>query len=218
MRRIVLFLLFGFAAVLAFLAWPFFGLYQLAQAVQSRDPQAIMERVDIDSVRLHVVGQILTDASDDAELKERFGSLGRQLVVNAAISAADARAAEFFTPETIIELIATGRIPAGLLPDFERLEMGDAGTGLAVELTPSLAALGQLPEEPFRYLRRWDYRSLSKFAVAIGPEEKRQDWTGLILRRTGLKWTLWSVELPQSLVDKLRPVLAAKLRQPGGRS
>ncbi len=50
----------GILAVLVYLAWPYYALYDLAQGIRSGDAATINQRVDWDSVRASVKAQVQT--------------------------------------------------------------------------------------------------------------------------------------------------------------
>jgi hypothetical protein len=160
------------AAIVAFAAWPWFSVYQLAQAVHSGDPDAVLERVDVDSVRRHLVHQILDPVVAENEAVRRMGPLSRDLVIVGAAAVLDARIAEIFPPEEIVRLIITGGAPQELR----------SATGQE-DLFPSL---DRLAVAPLRSVHGWNHVSLTKFRIAARDDARAPEPIWLTFRLQGL--------------------------------
>ncbi|HEX2257351.1 MAG TPA: DUF2939 domain-containing protein [Afifellaceae bacterium] len=201
MRKFILYCAAVVAPILAYGAWPLLGAYQLAEAARSGSPEAVLERVDVDSVRRHLVHQILDPVVVEREASRRMGSVGRGLAAVGAAAVIDARLAELFPPEEIARLIMTGRV--------SRQRSSTAGQ------VPALPPLGQIAEAPLRSIYGWNYISLTKFRIAAGDEASPGEPIWLTFRLQDLSWQLWRVELPQSIVKQIRLALEAKLASSG---
>ena len=102
--------------VVAWAAWPFFALYDLANAVQERDPAAVTRRVNFPAVRQSLTEQIVVTYLHLTGRDARLGQIGRGLAVGAVTSIADPIVARLISAETLIELLNSGW-PTSVLPD-----------------------------------------------------------------------------------------------------
>jgi hypothetical protein len=203
MRKLIVTCAAAAVVIIAFAAWPWLGVYQLVQAVQSGDPEAVLERVDVDSVRRHVVHQILAPAVAQHKAVRGMGPVSRDLATIGAAAVLDARMAELFPPEEIVRLIMTGGVPEEL-----RLATGSGKSSLSIDQYPD-ASLSQFTDAPLGSLHGWNYVSLTKFRIAGHYDGREPTW--LTFRLQGLRWRLWQIELPSSIVEQIRPALEARL-------
>ena len=117
--------------VAAWAAWPFFALYDLANAVQARDPAAVTRRVNFPAVRQSLTEQIVVTYLHLTGRDARLGQIGRGIAVGAVTSIADPSVSRLISAETLIELLNSGW-PASVLPDqvpnVQGLSPGTLGT------------------------------------------------------------------------------------------
>jgi len=207
MRTFLIILVLAVLVGLGYAAWPFYGLYALGNAVHTADAGDAMKRIDLPAVRRSILHQVLDEGTKGTELEERLGSVGRQFAASAAAAALDERAAEVFTPEILRDLIASGRLPEALQAEGGQLpETGAAQGGLS-------GAGAGLPQNPLRFLQGFSYRSPVKFKVVVGEEDAPENWTGLEMRLSGTLWRLTGIELPQSVMSQIVPVVREKIER-----
>ncbi|GGE08477.1 hypothetical protein GCM10011390_29460 [Aureimonas endophytica] len=197
----------GLVAI-GYTAWPFVGLAQLAQAVRAGDVAEAASRIDATAVRRSLLRQILDDGTRGGAIDRKLGQLGRSLVVGLAQSALDQEFARVLDDAALRALIADGRLPAAL-EDALRREAPQGAPGEGSFSLPSL------PNNPFRHIRDWRFRSPNTFVVTIGEDDRRENWTTLRLRLTRWTWRLNAVELPSALTARLRPIVEERLHQVG---
>jgi hypothetical protein len=197
MRKWIIGTLLLLAAAIAYSAGPFLGLAGLAEAIQSRDAQAVLERVDVDNVRRSLVIQLLgeeTSQTIDRVIEEEANAEMRQLaklLAGSALQAAlDQASAEVLTPQVIVGLISDGRV-----------EGGESTSGF------------DFPDQPFDQLQGLGFVNFNRFAFDIGQTSLPEDWSRLTMRREGLSWVLYEIRLPQRVVAELRPVIKARIDQ-----
>jgi len=206
MRKYLLIIVVLIIAAAAYVAWPFYGLYRIADAVETRDVAALGERVDLPAVRQSIIFQALSEATQGDERLERYGAIGRQVAVNVATQAIDARLADVVTLEVIATLLAGGDLPpelAGLAP---------AAPAVATAGAPTLTSFAEAPVEA---LRGWGFRALDNFTVTLGDAPEKADWTTLTLKRHGTTWQLWAVDLPDSIIARLKPAIQEQMNAAG---
>ena len=203
MRRLLVPILLLGLVCAAYAAWPVFGLYQLGAALRDSNPDAVLARVDLASIRRSIVGQVVAEAGRDPRVDaglDRLGEVGGQLALRAAAAELDRRLAGLITPEDIRELILRGRL---------RVE-GAAGNdgGQPVQDTGDFIGL---PENPFAYLQSYGFSSLRKAKTVLGKPDAPDDWLGLSLRLSGFRWKLIEIQLPRSVLSELRAVLESEI-------
>jgi hypothetical protein len=197
MRKWIVGTLLLLAAAIAYSAGPFLGLMGLADAIESRNAEAVIERVDVDNVRRSLVIQLLGEEASETidrvieeEANAEMRQLAKLLAGSALQAALDRASAEVLTPQVIVGLISDGR----------------------VEGTETAAAPGfDFPDRPFDQLQGLGFVNLNRFAFDIG--QTPEDLSTLTMRRQGLSWVLYEIRLPQRVVAELRPVIKARIDQ-----
>lgn len=174
MRRVLIVAAAIAVVVAAYFAWPFFGLHQLAQAVQSRDPQRIAQHADIAAIRESVAGQMFNEGIKGTKIGTRAGGLDAMLARQLVSPALEAIAAEMVTPEKLAELL-------------DRDRAAQPGSG---------AAGGWSLRNPLDQLRSWYFQGPTTFVLYGGSGDRQQEWLRLKLRLDGLTWRLYDVLLP----------------------
>lgn len=214
MRKNVIVTISAILVAGAYAAWPFIGLYQLGDALHARDADAALERIDVVSVRRSIAAQILNEGIKGtgaeqrlAEVEARLGDIGEQFAANVGLSVVDGQLAQFITPETLRRLIAQGELPAELAQRIPPEALPDTGAPDA-EAWP----VG-LPENPLRFIQDWEFRSPMRIRTVIGEDGQPEHWTGLTLSLRGLTWELSRIELPESIISRIRPVFADAVRK-----
>src|SRR6266446_2868842 len=86
----------------AYAAWPYFALYDLANAVQKRDVAAVSRRVNFPAVRQSLAEQIVVTYLRLSGRDARLGEVGRGLAVSAVLSIADPIVAKIISAEALM--------------------------------------------------------------------------------------------------------------------
>jgi hypothetical protein len=169
-------------AWVVFLISPYFALYQIAEAVQTRDLATLEERVDMRAVRLSLTRQLVDGYLDaTGRTKQRGG-----LVTNVGASIADPIVAEIVTPEALLDLLGQGRqdrVGSAPIPD---LALDRDSARKAWQLFLSAESNG--------------FRMVS-FGVPI--EAPRHEQFRLQLRLGSLTWRLAGIVLPEPIKQRL---------------
>jgi hypothetical protein len=173
-----------------YVAWPLVGLYQVAQALHSRDAEAFVEHVDLRSLRRSIIRQVLSETSRTSEIEERLGEVGREIVVSIGASALEEQAAAFLTPELIRELFATGTLSE------------DRDESSSVEWRKFA-----IPENPLRYVKGWSIREPTRVRIKVGQTDRPEEWAAVMLVFRDAKWKLTEVALPRSVLAEVAPYL-----------
>ena len=105
MKRFWLVLLLFVVLLVAYWAWPFFGLRSLAVAIQSRDTAALTEQVDFMRLRRSFTEQIIGAYLRITGRANKLGAFGSALASAAGDTIADPWVAEIINPENLIELL-----------------------------------------------------------------------------------------------------------------
>ncbi len=178
------------AAWLLFLASPFFAVYTLAKAVETRDVEAIQARVNLPALRGSLVQQLIEEYLKANPGPELDGSR-RRLAAGMAAALADPLVARLATPQALLDLFEDGwpEAVAGLKPSE------DAASGLAMDWT-SLEQAGRL-------FAGSEARGFRKIYISLPLDGPRQERFRLYMRLKGTTWRLMGVDLPASLRQRL---------------
>lgn len=166
----------GFAA--AWLASPLWAAYQLTEAVERRDAEAISRHVDFPAFRASLKDQasarLLSRLEAETGLGGELGGLGRVLAPSLAPGLVSGLVDAAVTPDMVAAIIETGESP--LTPDGRRREGGGERRG--------------------EVKRAWSYRGLNLFAVTLSRDDEPEEKLALLLERRGLfDWKLAGVDL-----------------------
>jgi Protein of unknown function (DUF2939) len=101
---------------LACSVWPFFAVYRLASAVQSRDVAVLKELVDFRALRGSLTTQIVRTYLRMTGKLGRSGSMLEQFAVGLGASVADPIVTKLVSPEALLDLLQNGR-PSGVFSD-----------------------------------------------------------------------------------------------------
>jgi hypothetical protein len=172
--------------VVAYAVWPFVGLFQLASAIQAKDPVALAERVDFKSLRNSLTKQILTTYLKLTGQKEKLGTFGSGLAMGYGRSIATPIVERLVNEKTLLQLLTKGTV---ILDDSQI----------------------QLPIAPFNSLSAgesvqtwWDTEyGLGDFYVYLPPNKPPDERIRVKLSLSGLQWKLAGIELPEPLAEKL---------------
>ena len=171
---------------LAYAVWPFFGVYRLVGAVQARDAAALSERVDFVALRRSLTTQIATAYLRLTGKAGRPGSIVEQFTVGVAASVADPIVAKLVSPESLLDLLHTGR-PSGVaadnLPSIEGLGAQALGSAWRLYLNSELG--------------------IGRFFISLPVDKPPAERFRLGFCLTGWTWKLCGVELPEQLQIRL---------------
>lgn len=177
--------------LLAYWAWPFFGLRALAADLQARDVAALSEQVDFVQLRRSLTEQIIAAY---LRVTGRAGKLGPLAAVATAVgtSIADPLVAQFVNPDNLVKLLRGETVPT------------DVGQ---VSFT-----IGQLPASFNSVWQAWlgtEYR-IARFAIWVPVTAARSDQFRLWMKLEQWQWKLTAIDLPEKLRNQIAQELAKK--------
>ena len=181
MRKIIAAILVLVVLFLAWSAWPFFGVYALARAVQSGDIASIEERVDYPALGRSLSGQILATYARQTGLP-----LDRGLVGNLASAIADPMVAKILSRVALAKFLQNG---------WPTPVLGDRPPSIP---TPNWNALGDV----WQLYANARY-GLRDFSLRLPVTEPHARQYRIDLRLEGLTWKLTGFELPDEVADRL---------------
>ncbi len=191
----------------AYWGWALAGAAQLASAASRDDPEAVMERVDLQPLIRSLSSQIARAYLDqNPELRKLLSEhgLGGGVVVNAAGAELLLRA--FLTPENIAALLNRGRVGA------PNAGGQDAGTLSGV---PSLGETFRA--RPLQVLMNSYFDGPLSFVVGLQSPDGRYR---LHMNLSGATWRLSGVDIPESVTARVARLIAHRIsgavNLPGG--
>lgn len=174
----------------AYTAWPFYGLYSIASAVEARDSIALRSLVDFRGLRLSLIRQISTA---HLTLTGRAAQLG-PAAASAASMIAHAVVGELITPEALMDL----------------LDKGSAGPLGGGEAVVPIARAGL--RNVWKTWLNSDY-GVGTFFVALPPDRPGNQQFGLRLRLFNWRWKLTGIDMPEELRLRLAQEWLKRERQ-----
>jgi hypothetical protein len=186
MRKIVAAIIVLVVLFLAWSAWPFFGVYALARAVQSGDIAKIEERVDYPALGRSLSGQILATYARQTGLP-----LDRGLVGGLAAAIADPVVAKLISRLALAQFLQNG---------WPTPVLGDRPPSMP---TPNWNALGDV----WQLYANAQY-GLRDFSLRLPVNEPRARQYRVNLTLEGLTWKLTGFDLPDEVLDRLARELA----------
>ena len=190
--------------VAAYWGWALAGAAQLASVGSRDDPEAVMERVDLQPLIRSLSSQISRAYLDqNPELRKLLSEhgLGGGVAINAAGAELLLRA--FLTPENIAALLNRGRVDAG---------GQDAGTLSGV---PSLGEAFRA--RPLQVLMNSYFDGPLSFVVGLQSPDGRYR---LHMHLSGVTWRLSGVDIPEPVTARVARLIAHRIsgavNVPGG--
>lgn len=180
-------------AWLLFTLSPLWSLYQLADAVHRRDAAYVESHVNLRTLRLSLVRQIVAALREAVDADPNIEARDRQRLNELAYGLALALAETLVTPETVIDLLDNG------WP--ERLDLKRPANAHPVGL--NIRSLGRFTA----YYAAAEMRGFRAVVIPIPPDGPRSQRTRIRLRLRGFTWRLADIEM----ADALRGEIAAKL-------
>lgn len=171
---------------LAYVVWPFFGVYRLVSVVQARDVPALTERVDFPALRRSLTVQIARTYLRMTGKAGRPESIVEQFTVGVAASVADPLVAKLVSPEALLDLLQNGRPPGVFSDNVPSID------GLSSE------ALGNV----WRLYVNSEL-GIGRFFIDVPVDKPPADRFRLQFCLTGWTWKLCGVELPEQLQIRL---------------
>ena len=182
MRKTLLALAVIAAFVVAWSAWPFFGLYDLARAAQSGDVARIEQRVDFPALGRSLSGQIVATYARLTGVPVDRSSL----VAGLASAVADPLIARMLTRAAVAELLQRGW-PSEVLgappPQFQ---------------APDWNSLGNV----WQIYTNAEY-GIGEFRLRIPATAPRERQYRVQLGLRGWSWKLTGLDLPTELLERL---------------
>ncbi len=166
-------------------AAPWITVYQIRDAADQRDSQALAEQVEFDSVRQSLKDQLNAKVQRElgGDIKQNpFAALGASL----ANMMVDGLLDTYMTPAGIARLMR-GETPAPGIPESRPEPPSDNGGGAGSDTS------GTERKKLFADARM-GYRSLHHFVVTVTDDRHRQ--ADFVLSRRGLDWKLTAIVLP----------------------
>lgn len=182
-------------AWLLFTLSPLWALYKLADAVRHRDTAYVETHVNLRTLRLSLVRQIVSAVRSALDADPNIEGKDRQRLNDLTYGLALALAETLVTPETVIDLLDDGW-PEKL--DLKR-PPGAHPVGL------NIRSLGRLAV----YYAAAEMRGFRAVVIPVPPEAPRSERTRIRLRLRGFTWRLADIEM----ADALRDQVAAKIGQ-----
>ncbi len=184
--------------IAAYWGWALAGAGQLASAASRGDPEAVMERVDLQALIRSLSSQIsqayLNQNPQLQKLLSEHG-LGGGVVINAAGAELLLRA--FLTPENIAALLNRGRV------DAPNADGQDAGT---VSGVPSLGEAFRA--RPLEVLTHSYFNGPLSFVVGL---DSPDGFYRLHVRLSGITWRLSAVDIPEAVTARLANLIAQRI-------
>ena len=191
MRKVVAVILVLVVLFLAWSAWPFFGVYALARAVQSGDIERIEERVDYPALGQSLSGQVLATYARLTGVP-----LDRGLVGSVATALANPMVTKIVSRAVLARFLQNG---------WPTPVLGDRPPSMPAPNWNSLGDAWQLYANSERGLR--------DFSLRVPVTEPRARQYRLTLTLEGLTWKLTGFELPDEVAERLAREL---MQQRGG--
>jgi hypothetical protein len=181
---------------IAFVAWPFFALYELAAAIQHRDGATVVRRINVPAVRHSLTEQIAATYLRITGRDARLGVLTRGVAVAAATSVADPIVAKLLSTDALLELLHSGW-PKQVLSEEPTTTSGLPGQGSIVQGLTSLS-----PGNMWRVFVQSE-QGFRRFDIGVPIDAPPTRRLKLQFRLTHWVWKLAGIELPEELRVRL---------------
>jgi hypothetical protein len=186
MKRALQFFAVVFVLLVAYAAWPLFGLKKIVDAVQSRDVASLSARIDTAALKRSLVTQIALAYLRASGTQTGLSPLETRLAVAAAAAMARPRVDAMLTPDKLMELLSQG--------GTERL--GDAvQLGVPSLLAPNLHNF-------YRLVRNTQYAG-TVFSLVLPLTSDESSGYRLQLTLEDWTWKLSGIGLPQPIQAKI---------------
>jgi hypothetical protein len=197
MRSVIIVVVLVLLALVGLVGWPLLGLYQVVDAVRSRDAAAFERRVDLPAVQRSIAMQFL-DLAARGEIKGVKISLdpaGQEIVTNLIAARLEAE----ITPEIIFELLRRGTLGEGA-PEAPAGAGGVTEPEVASEPPPYA-----LPANPLSRFKGLGFPAPGRFRITLGEGDDPAEWLTLTLTlASSFIWRVTDVDLPDKLFRRLQ--------------
>ena len=181
--------------IAAYWGWALAGTAQLASAASRGDPDAVMERVDLQPLIRSLSSQIARAYLDENPNLKNLPSPQPSVVLNA--SAAEMLLRALLTPDNIAMLLNQGRV--GVLNAGGK----DAGTVWGM---PSLSEA--FNARPLEVLTHSYFNGPLSFVVGL---DSPDGLYRLHMRLSGITWRLSAVDIPEPVTARLANLIAQRI-------
>jgi hypothetical protein len=179
--------------LVAYWAWPFFGLRSLAADIQARDPAALSEDVDFVRLRRSLTEQIIAAYLQVTGRAKKLSPFENVVAIGIGNSIADPFVAQLVTPENLLVLLRGQAVPT----DF-------GNVSFKVGELPSVA-LGSV----WAAWSSSDY-GFGRFSIGVPVSSPSAEQFRIRMELLQWRWKLTGVGLPDSLRNQFGQELAKK--------
>ena len=170
--------------LIAYLAWPLFGLKKIADAIAARDATAFTELLDVPELKRSLAVQIVLAYLRVTGKDQRLSPLARNLAVQAGVAIADAYVVEIVKAEALIDLLKQTRTETFAEPKAI----------LRIWGLPNLRNVAKLLSSEYRG---------RNFYVTVPLSADAKDGFRLRLRLSQWEWRLAGIDLPEEIQFQL---------------
>ena len=170
--------------LIAYLAWPIFGLTKIADAIEARDATTFTELLDVPQLKRSLAEQIVRVHLKMTGKDQRLSPLAQHLAIQAGMAIADSYVVEIVKAETLIDLLKPARVETFAGPSISVKAWG----------LPNLRNAGKFLASEYRG---------SNFYVTVPLSADAKNGYRLRLRLSQWKWKLAGVDLPEDLQLRL---------------
>ena len=181
--------------IVAYWAWALAGAAQLASAAERGDPEAVIERVDLQALIRSLSGQIARAFLDQNPQLQNPPPPRQGVFLNA--SAAEMLLRALLTPDNIAALLSQGRV--GVLGPGGK----DAGTVWGM---PSLGEA--FNARPLQVAMNSHFDGPRSFVVGLDSPDGRYH---VHMRLSGMTWLLSGVDIPEPIATRLAHLIAQRI-------
>jgi hypothetical protein len=176
-----------------FMVSPFFALYDLSKAVEAKDMQRIVERVNFNALRASLARQILGQFLKTQDL----GGLDPQTAAQAGTATLNPVLEELITPQALMDLLDDGRL--------QQYEGEAISNGILAPLTFDAASL----EQAWRTFILSETQGFRAITIPLPADQPKARQFRITLRLSNATWRLTGLELPENLRKELTKRAAA---------
>ena len=166
--------------LIAYLAWPLFGLKKIADAIAARDATAFTELLDVPELKRSLAVQIVLAYLRVTGKDQRLSPLARNLAVQAGVAIADAYVVEIVKAEALIDLLKQTRTET----------IAEPKAILRIWGLPNLRNVAKLLSSEYRG---------RNFYVTVPLSADAKDGFRLRLRLSQWEWRLAGIDLPEEI-------------------
>jgi len=186
----------------AYILSPLVALASLADSVRGEDVAAVEARINARELRTSLARQV-AQAYMQATGAQREGGATPQFGAAAAAAIVDPLLAPYLTPQALIGIMRTGRLPGA--PGEAPAGAGDRGVIADVDLARFLSW-----ENAKAAFFASEWRGFRIYLIALPLDRPRPERFRLEMRLSGLTWTVTGLELPAAVRDRIVQQIVAR--------